>query len=237
MNLVEHFRDFCEDELPVEKQELNRWQDRLKKITKKLNREYYPNNDFEDIESDNCYIVGSVGRGTAIAKTSDFDCIFKLPQTVYDRFNKHSGNGQSKLLQEVKEVIAQTYPSTKIKGDGQVVSITFTACPAGIIELVPAFEQYNGDFKYPNTNNGGSWKITKPTPEITECCRLSDETNGHFINFCMLLRKWKNTNGFAFKGLLIDTMVSDYLEDEGISSFGYSDYEKLIPNLFKYLSK
>lgn len=237
MSLVEHFRVFCEDELPIEKREFNKWKDRLKKITKKLNREYYPNNDFEDIESDNCYIVGSVGRGTAIAKTSDFDCIFKLPQTVYDRFNKHSGNGQSKLLQEVKEVIAQIYPSTKIKGDGQVVSITFTTCPAGTIELVPAFEQDNGDFKYPNTNNGGSWKITKPTPEITECCRLSDETNGHFINFCMLLRKWKNTNGFAFKGLLIDTMVSDYLEDEGRSSFGYSDYEELIPNLFKYLSK
>lgn len=80
---------------PLEKRNLIKMERPLKKITKKLNREYYPNNDFEDIESDNCYIVGSVGRGTAIAKISDFDCIFKLPQTVYDRFNKHSGNGQS----------------------------------------------------------------------------------------------------------------------------------------------
>lgn len=237
MSLAEHFKDFCEDELPISESEFSRWHNRLKEITKKLNKKYYPDNDFEDIETDNCYIVGSVGRGTAIAKTSDFDCIFKLPQEVYDRFNNHSGNGQSKLLQEVKDEIALRYPSTKIKGDGQVVSVTFTSNPAGTIELVPAFEQDNGDFKFPNTHDGGSWKTTKPTPEISECSRISADTDGHFINFCRLLRKWKNKNGFIFKGLLIDTMVADYLEDEGIGSINYSDYEELIPNLFKFLSE
>ncbi|SQF82189.1 Uncharacterised protein [Streptococcus equi subsp. zooepidemicus] len=237
MSLAEHFKDFCKDELPISESEFNKWCNRLKEITKKLNKKYYPDDDFEDIETDNCYIVGSVGRGTAIAKTSDFDCIFKLPQEVYDRFNNHSGNGQSKLLQEVKDEIALRYTSTKIKGDGQVVSITFTSNPTGTIELVPAFEQDNGDFKFPNTHNGGSWKITKPTSEISECSRLNDETGGHFTNFCRLLRKWKNKNGFAFKGLLIDTLVSNYLEDEGISSISYSDYEELIPNLFKFLSE
>ena len=237
MSLAEHFKDFCEDELPISESEFSRWHNRLKEITKKLNKKYYPDNDFEDIETDNCYIVGSVGRGTAIAKTSDFDCIFKLPQEVYDRFNNHSGNGQSKLLQEVKDEIALHYPSTKIKGDGQVVSVTFTSNPAGTIELVPAFEQDNGDFKFPNTHDGGSWKTTKPTPEISECSRISADTDGHFINFCRLLRKWKNKNGFVFKGLLIDTMVADYLEDEGIGSINYSDYEELIPNLFKFLSE
>ena len=237
MSLAEHFKDFCEDELPISESEFSRWHNRLKEITKKLNKKYYPDNDFEDIETDNCYIVGSVGRGTAIAKTSDFDCIFKLPQEVYDRFNNHSGNGQSKLLQEVKDEIALHYPSTKIKGDGQVVSVTFTSNPAGTIELVPAFEQDNGDFKFPNTHDGGSWKTTKPTPEISECSRISADTDGHFINFCRLLRKWKNKNGFVFKGLLIDMMVADYLEDEGIGSINYSDYEELIPNLFKFLSE
>lgn len=102
---------------------------------------------------------------------------------------------------------------------------------------MPAFEQDNGDFKFPNTHDGGSWKTTKPTPEISECSRISADTDGHFINFCRLLRKWKNKNGFVFKGLLIDTMVADYLEDEGIGSINYSDYEELIPNLFKFLSE
>lgn len=237
MSLSEHFKDFCENELPIKESEFNKWNNRLKEITKKLNKKYYPDNEFEDIESDNCFIVGSIGRGTAIAKTSDFDCIFKLPQEIYDRFNNHSGNGQSALLQEVKDEIALRYTSTKIKGDGQVVSIIFKSNPAGTIELVPAFEQDNGDFKYPNTHDGGSWKITKPTPEISECSRLSDDTGGHFTNFCRLLRKWKNKNGFVFKGLLIDTMVSNYLEDEGVNSISYSDYKELIPNLFKFLSE
>lgn len=120
-------------------------------------------------------------------------------------------------MQEVKDEIALRYSSTKIKGNGQVVSITFTSNPAGTIELVPTFEQDNGDFKHPNTHDGGLWKLTKPIPEISECNRLKNETEGHFINFCRLLRKRKNKNGFVFKGLLIDTMVSNYIEDEGVN--------------------
>lgn len=73
-------------------------------------------------------------------------------------------------------------------------------------------------FMRDNTNDGGSWKITKPTPEISECSRLTYDTGSHFTNFCRLLRKWKNKNGFVFKVLLIDTMVSKYLEDEGVTS-------------------
>ena len=40
MSLAEHFKDFCEDELPISESEFSRWHNRLKEITKKLNKKY-----------------------------------------------------------------------------------------------------------------------------------------------------------------------------------------------------
>lgn len=237
LSLATYFRDYCENVLPFDYSEFEKWDNRLKEITKKLNKKYYSDENIEDLEVENRYVVGSVGRGTAVSKTSDFDCIFKLPQDVFVRFDNRSNNGQSELLQEVREVVKSRYGLTDIKGDGQVVSIQFKASPKGVIELVPAFEQKNGDFKYPCSHNGGSWKITKPTPEINECKRLDNDTEGHFINFCRLLRQWKNNNGIVFKGLLIDTLVSEYFQLEVKYQLNYTDYEKHVPKLFKFLSE
>lgn len=44
-----------------------------------------------------------------------------------------------------------------MKGDGQVVVISFTKYK---VELVPGFKQTDDRFKYPNSNDGGSWKYT-----------------------------------------------------------------------------
>lgn len=237
MSLADYFEKFCEEELPITDDEFQKWDSRLKEITKKLNLKYYPDDDFKDVEKDHLYIVGSVGRKTAIKNTSDFDILFQLPQEVYNQYNNYSGNGQSALLQEMKNIIKERYSTTDIRGDGQVVVIEFKSNPAGVIELVPAFEQIDGSFKYPDSHNGGSWKTTNPTPEINECNNLSGKTDGHFINLCRLLRKWKNTEGFAFKGLLIDALVSNYFESRGSYSMSYRDYERDVVDLFGYLAE
>ena len=45
---------------------------------------------------------------------------FLLPPHVYGRFQGHLWNRQSALLQEVKNVLSDTYPNTDMSGDGQV---------------------------------------------------------------------------------------------------------------------
>lgn len=75
------------------KDEDTKWEDRILKINNKLCDKYYSKRGRYSI------VVGSVGRGTAITKTSDYDVIFKLPQSVYFKFDKHESNGQSQLLQ------------------------------------------------------------------------------------------------------------------------------------------
>ena len=188
-------------------------------IAKKLNSHYY---DLTNEKAEHIYVVGSVGRKTAIAKTSDLDVIFDLPISVYSKFNAYESNGQSALLQEVKKILKERYPKTDISGDGQVVSIEFSAFT---IELVPAFKQSDDTFKYPDTHDGGSWKYTDPIAEQNECASCNTESRSHFYRFCRMMRKWKGNGGVVLGGLLIDTLVYNHFVDKDYYSLKkYSDY-------------
>ncbi len=178
MSLSNDFREFCENELSMTDEEWEKWENRLKEITKQLNRKYYSLDELDDQETDNGLIVGSIGRMTAVRNVSDFDYIFTLPSEVYRRFDNYEGNGQSALLQEIKNELLKRYPDTNIKGDGQVVVIDFS--DGRKIELVPAFEQPDGSFIYPDSHKEGSWGTTKPKLEIEKCKSLNLNFNNGF---------------------------------------------------------
>lgn len=216
--------DYAKTLLPTA-DEIENWESRITKINNKLCDYYYTERDNYSV------IVGSVGRGTAITKTSDYDVIFKLPESTFTKFDKYESNGQSQLLQEIRKIIKELHPKTEIKGDGQVVSIEYKN---GTIELVPAFEDKDGNFKYPDSNSGGSWKITKPIPEIEEAENQSDNSSKAFNYLCYLMRQWKNYVGFSFKGLLIDTFVAEYLTNE---EYIEKTNLELLEGLFEQLSK
>lgn len=69
-------------------------------VTKAINRE------FRSLINDELYsfYVGSYGRGTAI-KTSDLDILVELPATEYNKYDAVKGNGQSRLLQAVRNAL------------------------------------------------------------------------------------------------------------------------------------
>lgn len=203
----------------------------LKEITKKLNKKYYETNS----EANHLLLVGSIGRGTAVEGVSDIDVIFELPQEVYKRFNAYESNGQSALLQEVKNVIAERFPKTEIKGDGQVVDVFFDAYT---VELVPVFRQSNNSFKYPDSNDGGSWKITDPIPEQEACKNQDKVTGGTFVNIANILRTWKNNRGFYLGGLLVDTLAFNFFDEhDDIKAVGFGEYYDLCKQIFLYISK
>jgi hypothetical protein len=150
------------------------------------------NTDFWSTTSDTSHslYVGSYGRNTAISGFSDVDLIFQLPFSVYKQYNEYSGNGQSALLQAVKTSIERTYSTTKIRADGQVIQVPFTD---GIIfEVVPAFDNSDGSFTFPNANDNGSWKTTNPRPEIKAMRDRNAVTNGNLVPLCRMMRDWKN---------------------------------------------
>lgn len=200
----------------------------LEGIAKKLNQKYYDNST-----TDNYLIVGSMGRNTSIKGESDIDVIYELPYEVFERFDDYESNGQSQLLNEIRDTLKEKYPSTDIKGDGQVVVIAFTKYK---IELVPGFKQDDNSYKYPDTHDGGSWKITKPIPETEEANNMTRNTST-YRDICQMIREWKANNGVTICGLLIDTLIKDFLDNNPEYKWkSKSDYYELLKSVFKYLS-
>lgn len=228
MSISTIFHDFCNSIKMVEDEV---WQRRIAEITKKINKKYYDTNN----DHDHRLLVGSVGRHTATNNVSDYDVLYILPWNVYHRFDKHSENGQSDFLQEVKECIKERYPKTQIKADGQVIDVTFSN---GLIEIVPGFENDDGSFQYADTNDGGKWRTTNPRPEKQKCIDDDNDTNGTFRDCCRMLRIWKNHNGFVFSGLLIDTLIDKcYVDDTKLlNDKSYKEYPNILKQIFEFLS-
>jgi hypothetical protein len=199
-------------------------------ITRRLNT------DFWTTTSDTAHslYVGSYGRRTAIAGFSDVDLLFQLPYSEYVRYDNYSGNGQSALLQAVKTSIEKTYVTTSIRADGQVIMIPFTD---GItFEVVPAFENKNGSFTFPNANDGGSWKVTNPRPEIKAIRDRNAATNGNLVSLCRMMRDWKNKWVVPVGGPLIDTLAYQFIETWQYRDKSYLYYDYMCRDFFKWMA-
>jgi len=229
MNVKKTFEAFCKK---IHLDNTSKFDTSIEEITKKLNKKYY------SVDRDTAphqLTVGSIGRKTAVENVSDVDIIFSLPDEIYKKYDNYKGNGQSALLQEVKNELLTRYPNTEIHGDGQVVSIEFSDYT---IELVPGFHQSDDSYKYPDSNDGGSWKITNPIPEQKASKKKADDTDDNYIHMCNILRAWKNNIGFPFKGLLIDTLVFNYFSEHlGFANSDFGRYIDFLIDMWLYLSQ
>lgn len=224
--LSQSFNNFC-DSLKVDNtDDIDK---KFKSITKRLNKSFWDS----ESEEEHGYKVGSLGRNTAIKGVSDMDMLFVLPDSLYTQYNNYEGNGQSALLQCVKNEIKIRYPNTIVRGDGQVVVVSFSNYE---VEVCPVFEEDDGSYTYPDSNNGGKWKKTDPMPEIKESLNIIEETNQHFQHVCNIIRAWKNNIGIKMGGLLIDTLLYNFMSKyPDYKSTTFDDYLSLFQDLFKYL--
>jgi hypothetical protein len=228
MSVSENFKIF-NDNLRMSTQTVDDIAYRYKRITKQLNKCYWDS----ESETNHSLYVGSYGRGTEI-HLSDIDMLFWLPYDDYVRFNNYQGNGQSAMLQEVKECIQKTYKSY-MKGDGQVIKVDFTD---GIcFEIVPCFVNKDDSFTYPDTNNGGSWKTTNPRPEINEMTTTNNFLNSNLKRLCRMARAWKDKWDVPMGGLLIDTLAYNFLKDWEYKDKSYIYYDWMSRDFFKLLSE
>lgn len=228
MSVGDNFKTFCSN-LRMSDNTVSTIRNRYHQITKRINLDYYGSNS----ETNYSLYVGSYGRGTEIF-TSDIDMIVQLPYDTYDKFNKYSSNGQSALLQEVKQVLQKTYSNSFVKGDGQVVGINFTD---GInFEIVPGFiNKDNHSYTHPDSNNNGSWKVTDPRSEIKAMNSMNNDTNKNLKRLCRMIRAWKNNCNVLMSGILIDTLVYKFIKDWENRDKSYLYYDWMSRDFFKYL--
>lgn len=200
---------------------------RYEEITCSLNKK------FRNSESKiaNSLQVGSYGRWTAIKGVSDLDMVYIMPTKDWDSYNKEGG--QSKLLSDAAAAIRARYPLTDVRVDRLVVAAVYSTFR---VEAQPVFEQADGSFKYPDTYNGGSWKITKPRDEIQAMKEFDTQKNRNLRRLCKMTRAWKNKHGVGMGGLLIDTLAHNFLK----STTEYDDksylyYDFMSRDFFAYL--
>ncbi|MEI8602682.1 hypothetical protein P4S55_18710 [Shewanella sp. PP-Sp27a-2] len=201
MSVSDKFSTFCGN-LRMSDVVISNISYRTKQITKRIN------SDFRGIDSDSRYslFVGSYGRGTDI-HVSDIDLIVQLPYEEYAKYDSYTTNGQSALLQAVRNSIAKTYSSSYVSGDGQVVKLNFTD---GIcFEIVPAFiNKDDRSFTYPDTNNGGRWRVTDPRSEIAQINESNGHWNKNLKRLCRMARAWKDKWDVPMGGCLSTLLLT-----------------------------
>lgn len=206
---------------------------RYKIITKAVNKNFWS----VDADSKNSLIVGSYERRTAV-DTSDIDMLVILPSEEFDHVNNLKGNSQSRLLQVVKNSIVKSYPRTNIRADGQVIKVEFSD---GIkFEVVPVFKSIFGLFIYPDTNDGGTWKSTKPKAEQKAMEELNTKSKGLLIDTCRHIRVLRDYKFSSYKlsGIVIDSFVCSaigtwvWCADGETSSYPKGTYESKLLEYF-----
>ncbi len=228
MGLADWFSTFCSN-LAIPQDKRSSIGTRYQNITKRLNQDFWNSNS----ETSHSLYVGSYGRGTGINGFSDLDILFILPYSTYQQYNSYSGNGQSALLQAVRNSMQKTYSSSSIGADGQVVIVSFTD---GItFEVVPCFTNEDDSFTYPDSNSGGSWKTTNPKPEIATISSGDSKWNGNLKRLCRMARAWKNKRNVPMGGLLIDTFADKFLENWNYSDKSYVYFDWMSRDFFKHL--
>jgi len=227
MGRAEWFRSFCSN---IQVQNGGTISTRYKRITKQLNT------DFWSTISDTAHslYVGSYGRNTATKDFSDLDVIFQLPNSLYGRYSSYSCNGQSVLLNAVKTSIKKTYPRTSMRADGLVIVVPFTDNIK--FEIMPAFLNSDNSYKYPDSNNGGSWRITNPKPEIQAIKDRNKSCNNNLIPLCRMARAWRDKWQVHISGLHIDTLAYQFIEKYIYRDKSYLYYDCMCRDFFKWMA-
>jgi len=228
MPLADWFSTFCDNLVIRNVDDISY---RYRRITRRLNTDFWETTS----ESSHSLYVGSYGRNTGIAGISDLDMIFQLPYALYQQYDSHAGNGQSALLQAVRESIANTYAVTEVKADGQVILVPFD--DGMTFEVVPAFINTASTYTHPDSNDGGKWRTTDPRNEIESIRVRNDATNGNLVRLARMMRAWKSQWSVPIGGLLIDTLAYQFIENYQYRDKSFLYYDYMSRDFFQWMSE
>lgn len=162
---------------------------------------------------------------------------FTLPGSYYQKFNAYTGNGQSALLQLVKDSLNRTYSNSYTGADGQVVALNFTDRIK--FEILPTFLNKDGkSLTFADTNNGGSWKTCNPRAEMEDFFLRNKVTaNGNLKAICRMARIWRDRHSVPLSGMLIDTIAYQWIPSWNFKDKSFLYHDFLVRDFMKHLSE
>lgn len=171
-----------------------------------------------------------------ITENQDVDVLFKIPKATYDKFQAYVNNGPCALLQEVKGILEKKYPETDIKAFGKIVKVSFKGNLHNV-EVLPAYEEEDGTFTIPNSENGGSWDKFNPREQIALFQSSNCATNGLTVELARMVKTWVANNltcNYKSYKLLGDVMQC--LKYNFEAGADYSEYSNVVKTFFEYLN-
>lgn len=197
-------------------------------VIARLNRRYY-----NDPSKVNTYVlVGSWGKETRVRPPRDIDVHFVLPNEVFYRFEKHVWNRQSAILQEVKDVLNETYPNTYMRGDGQVVMVGFESYN---VEVVPVFRLTNGRFWICDTKSGGSYTQADPDAEKSYIEMIDHANNSNLRPLIRMVKAWQETCSVPIKSFQLELIAADFLGQSPWRHHDFFWFDWITRDFFAYL--
>jgi hypothetical protein len=183
-------------------------------------------------ETANSMLIGSWGKDTRGHPSRDIDILFLLPAEVYHRFQQRSGNRQSQLLQEVKEVLTRTYSQTTMRGDGQVVRIPFNSIP---IEVAVAFRFSDGRIRVCDTNGGGNYTASTAEAELRDLNRSDTKWSGNTRALVRIAKRWQSECNVPLKSFQLERLAVEFLDIWPHSAHDLFWYDWMVRDFFGYI--
>lgn len=180
----------------------------------------------------NSLLVGSWGKSTEMRPSRDIDVMFVLPESVYHKYEKVSGNKQSQLLQEVKRVLDNCYTRTEMRADGQVVIVPFAT---QAVEVVPAVLLTNGQYWICDTNQGGRYKTADPNSEANQVKTSNDSSVGNTRDLIRMMKRWQSECGVPLKSFAIELLAMKFLLSWSYAGKSATWYDWMVRDFFKFL--
>lgn len=175
-------------------------------VCKKLHSHYYENVEYDGRTK---LLIGSYGKGTNIRPPRDVDVIFIMPPEKFDDYDDNKSNPQSQLLQDIRDILSEKYTtSEKPKAWGKVVLVTFTDGTHNV-EVLPAWENEDGTFLIPNSENGGNWENWDPKSEINNIQEF-DNDNRITKKLIRMIKKWSENCTVGLKTYEIEVTIMDF---------------------------
>lgn len=232
--MKEQFKKFNEDI----KLTSNQREDAKMKYTnvcKTLHKKYYDS----DFDGKTKLLFGSYKTKTntrPLSEMQDVDVIFKITQETFDKFFNYKSNGPAALLQEIKDVLKETYTTTdKIRAWAKVVLVKM-ADNTHNVEVLPALELENGTFTIPNSTNGGSWENFDPRKQIDEFQASNDTTNGLTAELARMMKSWnRNISSMYYPSHELLNDIIAFLKTEFTTGAEYEDYHEVVKNFLDYV--
>ena len=226
MSIQEQFNKFY-DNIKLTSSQRDDAKKKYTGVCKKLHSYYYPSIKYDGTTK---LLIGSYGKKTNIRPPRDVDVLFIMPEEKFEQYDDNKSNGQSQLLQDIKNILADKYTTTdKIKGWGKVVLIEFTDGTHNV-ELLPAWENKNTTFEVPNTKDGGSWETWNPRSEI-QAIKDSDNETGKTKALIRMIKKWSENCSAKLSSYEIENKILDFHSSYDVKN---KDYSKIVTEFFKF---